>query len=74
MLISYLFAFLCLFAALSLVRRTIPAVYTFSIRLIRLIPGLVLWILNGSTSWPSSQNRTRPHTAQRFVPKRSKRP
>lgn len=74
MYISYLFAFLFLFAALALIQRTMPSTYSLAMRLIQMVPRVILWVLHGSTSWPSKPERTRYRAAQRFVPKRSKRP
>lgn len=71
---SFLFAVLFLFASLALIRRTMPSTYSLAIRLMRMIPRVILWVLHGSTSWPSKPERTRYRAAQRFVPKRSKRP
>ena len=71
---SFLFAVLFLFASLALIRRTIPSIYSMAIQLVRIVPRMVLWVLYGSTSWPSSRDRTRQRAAERFVPKRSKRP
>lgn len=68
-----LFAFF-IFAFFSTARNLMPSAYNLGLRIIRLIPKILLWILVGKTQPHQTESRKKQRGAQRHTLKpRSKR-